>query len=227
MKTFITLCLLVLGSSFANAQMVNTGNIIVTIKNDKQDAIANATVELIKAKDSSLVKAAITDGNGIAELENVAFGSYLIKVTMINYVTIYSSVINIASNEKHEVRLSLIKKSGEMKEVVVDRKKPFIQKLTDRIVVNVNNSIINAGSSAMDVLERSPGVNIDQNDIISFRGKQGVIIMIDGKPTPMAGTDLANYFVVYLQMRLTILISLPTRQQNMMQPAIPESLTSI
>ncbi len=193
MKTFITLCLLVLGSSFANAQMVNTGNIIVTIKNDKQDAIANATVELIKAKDSSLVKAAITDGNGIAELENVAFGSYLIKVTMINYVTIYSSVINIASNEKHEVRLSLIKKSGEMKEVVVDRKKTFIQKLTDRIVVNVNNSIINAGSSAMDVLERSPGVNIDQNDIISLRGKQGVIIMIDGKPTPMAGTDLANY----------------------------------
>ena len=35
----------------------------------------------------------------------------------------------------------------------------------------------------MDVLERSPGVNIDQNDVISLRGKQGVIIMIDGKPT--------------------------------------------
>ena len=80
-----------------------------------------------------------------------------------------------------------------MKEVVVEGKKPFIQKLTDRIVVNVDNSIISAGSSAMDVLERSPGVNIDQNDVISLRGKQGVIIMIDGKPTPMTGTDLANY----------------------------------
>ena len=45
----------------------------------------------------------------------------------------------------------------------------------------------------MDVLERSPGVNIDQNDVISLRGKQGVIIMIDGKTTPMTGTDLANY----------------------------------
>lgn len=72
-------------------------------------------------------------------------------------------------------------------------KKPFIQKLSDRIVVNVDNSIINAGSSAMEVLERSPGVNIDQNDIISLRGKQGVIIMIDGKPTAMSGSDLANY----------------------------------
>ena len=91
------------------------------------------------------------------------------------------------------VPLLLIQRSSEMKEVVVEGKKPFIQKLTDRIVVNVDNSIISAGSSAMDVLERSPGVNIDQNDVISLRGKQGVIIMIDGKPTPMTGADLANY----------------------------------
>ena len=45
----------------------------------------------------------------------------------------------------------------------------------------------------MEVLERSPGVNIDQNDVISLRGKQGVIIMIDGKPTAMSGSDLASY----------------------------------
>ena len=72
-------------------------------------------------------------------------------------------------------------------------KKPFIQKLSDRIVVNVENSIVSAGNSAMDVLERSPGVNIDQNDVISLKGKAGVIIMIDGKPSPMTGVDLANY----------------------------------
>jgi outer membrane cobalamin receptor len=59
--------------------------------------------------------------------------------------------------------------------------------------VNVENSIVSAGSSAMDVLERSPGVSIDQNDVISLRGKQGVIVMIDGKPTPMTGADLATY----------------------------------
>lgn len=76
--------------------------------------------------------------------------------------------------------------------VTVTARKPFIQKLSDRIVVNVENSNVSAGSSAMEVLERSPGVNIDQNDAISLKGKQGVIIMIDGKPTPMTGSDLAN-----------------------------------
>lgn len=45
----------------------------------------------------------------------------------------------------------------------------------------------------MDVLERSPGVSIDQNDVLGLRGRQGVIIMIDGKPSPMTGADLANY----------------------------------
>src|SRR5205085_1322353 len=68
-----------------------------------------------------------------------------------------------------------------------------IQKLTDRIVVNVEGSIISAGSTAFDVLDRSPGVTIDQNDQIALRGKAGVIIMIDGRISPLSGADLTNY----------------------------------
>ncbi|HEU0064975.1 MAG TPA: outer membrane beta-barrel protein, partial [Flavisolibacter sp.] len=83
--------------------------------------------------------------------------------------------------------------TGQLQSVTVVGQKPFIQKLSDRIVVNVDNSVVNVGSAAFDVLERSPGVTIDQNDVISLRGRQGVIIMIDGKPSPMTGTDLANY----------------------------------
>jgi outer membrane receptor for ferrienterochelin and colicin len=45
----------------------------------------------------------------------------------------------------------------------------------------------------MEILERSPGVTVDQNDNISLRGRSGVIIMVDGKITPMTGADLANY----------------------------------
>jgi outer membrane receptor protein involved in Fe transport len=80
-----------------------------------------------------------------------------------------------------------------MQNVTVSASKPFIQKLNDRIVVNVASSMVNAGSSAIEVLERSPGITIDQNDNISLRGRAGVVVMIDGKPTPMSGQDLANY----------------------------------
>jgi len=150
---------------------------------------------LLKSVDSSLVKISLTDKAGIAEFEKIRFGSYIVKATMSNYAVELSKPFT-SSAEQADFKLPnlLLKpKSTQMGEVVVTARKPFIQKLNDRIVVNVENSIVSAGSSAMDVLERSPGVAIDQNDVIGLRGRQGVIIMIDGKPSPMTGADLANY----------------------------------
>jgi len=177
----------------ADAQTNNTGTIKVFVKGDRETALENVTVSLLKGKDSLLVKLGITDDKGFVEFDHVLFASYLIKATVANYDNTYSATINDTSLKSNEITLSMHPISSVLKEVRVQAKKPFIQKLSDRIVVNVDNSIISAGSSAMDVLERSPGVNIDQNDVISLRGKQSVIIMIDGKTTPMTGTDLANY----------------------------------
>ena len=116
-----------------------------------------------------MVKADITDVKGIADFEKIAFGAYLLKVTMINYTVQYSPVIELSANQTTiDSKLSLQQQSTQLGGVTVTGKKPFIQKLTDRLVVNVENSIVNAGSSAMDVLERSPGVNIDQNDVIGL-----------------------------------------------------------
>ena len=105
----------------------------------------------------------------------------------------FSGLILTTDKPNANIDIILHPVSKQLGEVTVNSKKPFIQKLSDRIVVNVESSIISAGSSAMDVLERSPGVNIDPNDVISLRGRSGVIVMIDGKPTAMSGADLANY----------------------------------
>ena len=185
----------ILFSILSTAQTTGRGKIKITITNEKATALENATVELIKAKDSSLVKVAITDKDGVAEFEKISFGSYLLKATMVNYGSQYSSVAELSASQAdlNLQPLSLQPQTTQLAAVTVTGKKPFIQKLSDRLVVNVENSIVNAGSSAMDVLERSPGVSIDQNDVLGLRGRQGVIIMIDGKPSPMTGADLANY----------------------------------
>jgi iron complex outermembrane recepter protein len=193
MKKIFLLMLLAAGFS-ANAQ--NAAKLSATILNDQNAALEGATVELVTAKDSSLRKTAVTDKTGIAVIENVKAGEYLLKVSMIGYANGYSSAFTVAENggDINLQPLSLkAKPSGELQGVTVTSRKPFIQKLTDRIVVNVESSLLNAGSSALEVLERSPGVSLDQNDVIGLRGKQGVIIMIDGKPSPMSGADLANY----------------------------------
>ncbi len=170
------------------------GKITVTITNQQQAPVENATVELRSAKDSSLVKTSLTDKAGLAEFDKVRFGEYFIAVSMVNYRSQNSS---FHLNENQPIlqlpKISLAAGGNELTAVTVTGRKPFIQKLSDRIVVNVENSIVSSGSSAMDVMERSPGITIDQNDVISLRGRSGVIIMIDGKPSPMTGADLANY----------------------------------
>src|SRR5688572_29369410 len=188
-------CLFLLLVQFSFAQ-VQKGNISVRIVNEKDEAVENATVELLRSKDSFLVKTALPNKTGLAEFETISFNNYLIKVSAIGFATKYSPVftLNESASSINLAALKMETKSTEqMPGVTVQAKKPFIQKLSDRIVVNVESSIVSAGSSVLDVLERSPGITIDQNDAISLRGRAGVIIMIDGKPTAMSGADLGNY----------------------------------
>jgi len=160
---------------------------------DGRSPLENATVELLAGKDSGLVKTALTDKNGLAYFEPVADGSYLLRLSALGFQPAYTKqfTVNGASIELPSIQLQAI--ASQLQGVTVTGRKPFIQKLQDRIVVNVENSLVSAGSSAMDVLERAPGVTVDQNDLISLRGRSGVIIMIDGKPTALTGADLASY----------------------------------
>lgn len=195
MRKMILVMVSLLAMVTTKAQNSERGRIAVNVLNETRQGLENATVELLSSKDSTLVKAAITGKAGLAELDNILPGTYLLRVTMINYARYLSQPVTLSAGQP-VVSLPAITLSPatatQMKEVTITARKPFIQKLSDRIVVNVDNSIVNAGSSALDVLERSPGVLIDPNDVISLRGRQGVIIMIDGKITPMSGADLVN-----------------------------------
>lgn len=70
---------------------------------------------------------------------------------------------------------------------------PFVEKRIDRTVINPDALITNAGSSTLEVLEKSPGIQVDINGNISLSGKQGVMVYIDDKPTYLTSVDLANY----------------------------------
>src|ERR1043165_2853205 len=167
--------LLLFVSSGLWAQIPERGKITGKVTDEQQKPIEGATAELLRAKDSSLVKVAISNKTGAIEFEGIRFGSYVIRTTSVNHARAFSSVINLsAENNQIAVNdISLKQTAKELETVQVTGRKPFIQQMTDRIVVNVENSIVNAGSSALDVLERSPGVLIDPNDNISMRGKAG------------------------------------------------------
>ncbi len=188
-KFTLLLFLLALGSiSFAQS-----GNIISgIIQDDQGKKIASATVSLLQQKDSVLVKLAVSNENGLYEFINIKPGNYLVSVQLVGYGKKMSAPFSVTNNPFTLPIISLEPSAKAMSEVTVTAKKPFVETKIDRTVINVEASPTSAGSSALEILEKSPGVSVSNEGNISLRGKAGVIVMLDGKPTYMSATDLAN-----------------------------------
>ncbi len=159
----------------------------------RQEIIDAATVSLFAAKDSSLIKVNLTDKKGNFVFDKVPFGKYFLLATSAGHYKTYSSVIEVKSEATVDVgELQLKEEAKSLKEITVIAKRPFIERKIDRTIVNVDQSITNAGTTALEVLEKSPGVTVDKDGNVSLKGKQGVVIMMDGRPTYLSGQELAN-----------------------------------
>lgn len=164
-----------------------------TVKDDQGKALDKSTVSLLNAKDSSVVKLAVTKNDGGFALTAPKAGSYLISSTHVGYDPLYSKVFDVASGDVNLGSLNMVKSSGSMAGVVVTSKKPMIEVKADKTILNVEGTINATGNDALELLRKSPGVMVDKDDNISLAGKNGVRIYIDGKPSPLAGSDLANF----------------------------------
>jgi outer membrane receptor protein involved in Fe transport len=156
--------------------------------------LQSISISLLKAKDSSLIKVAVTGKDGKYEFENIPEGNYLVAATSVGYEKKVSTVFTLSSSND-PVELAAIQMTITAKSVggvTVTAKKPFIETKIDKTIVNVDASPTSAGATALEVLEKSPGVTVDNDGNISLRGKAGVIIMMDGKPTYLSSADLTN-----------------------------------
>ena len=195
MKFFTNLtAALLLSASFVLAQTQDpspTGKISGSILDEKASPFPFVNVLLLHAKDSVLIKGMAADENGKFLFEQINDGQYLTLVSMVGYQKEYSKVFSVNKNTVNLPVISLKTDIQSLNEVTVVAKKPFIEQQIDRTVINVENSIVSAGATALEVLERAPGVTVDQqNDQLKLRGKQGVIVQIDGKQTFLSQQEL-------------------------------------
>jgi hypothetical protein len=181
---------LILSSGKANAS-----SILGVVKDSLNNAVDVATVSLFRTSESTFIKAELTDVDGKFEFVDIPEGNYYLTITLLGYQDFESDDF-VLTQDKNEITIPDIhlNASGvQLDEVSVVAQRPFIERRSDRLIVNVENSILASGGSAMDVLERSPGVIVSAGESISIRGRSGVIFMIDGKPSPMSAQDMANY----------------------------------
>lgn len=162
-----------------------------TVLDAKKNPAAFANIILIHADDSSVVKAALSNESGNFSFDNIDAGSYRVLVSQIGN-KYYSEPFTV--KEGTEVTriqtITLPDNALTLSEANVSSYKPFIEHRIDETIVNVENSIVDAGGTALEVLKRSPGVTVDNEGNIRLTGKQGVQVMMDGKPTYLSPKDL-------------------------------------
>lgn len=183
------LVLLVAGSAgFVKAQTV-TGK----VTDAGSRPLPGASVSLLETADSSLVKMNSTDEKGEYSFDKLPQEKYLVMVTNVGYLPVYVTVTARAAGADNGHHIILEKISAQMAGVIVTAKRPMVEVKAGKTIVNVDASPTNAGLNVLEILEKSPGVSVDTEGNISVKGKGGVLVLIDDKPTYMSATQLAAF----------------------------------
>jgi iron complex outermembrane receptor protein len=165
-----------------------------SVKDNSNKALQSVSISLLNAKDSTLVKTDITDAKGNFEMNTSKQGHFLLRYSSVGFEDKYSDAFektNAIAVKVSDVQMQ--RAAGKLKEVTVIAKKPLIEVKADKTIFNVEASINATGSDAFELLQKSPGIQVDNNDNISMKGKTGVRVYVDGKMMQLDTKDLAAY----------------------------------
>ncbi|HAP95975.1 MAG TPA: hypothetical protein DCP54_09570, partial [Chryseobacterium sp.] len=191
MKRYFFIVALILLCVFARGQ-VNT--IKGSVSDTTGQPLELVTVSLIDNDNKKISTFSEADGTYI--FENVPFGRYSLEANHIGFEQYRSGFYEISAvNRDTVLQLNIVMKSDapiELDAVSVTGKKPLIEQKIDRVVMNVENSILAKGNSALDILQSAPGVGESKNGGFSLRGREGTMILINDKPTYLSAGDIAE-----------------------------------
>ncbi|RYY90876.1 MAG: TonB-dependent receptor [Chitinophagaceae bacterium] len=176
----------------SGAALAQEGSSVQLTVRDASGPLANATVELRKASDTALVKIGVTDVQGTARFSGIAAGSYLLRASHAGYSKVATPAFVVQPGDTLQAQSVQLEAAGTLAAVTVQARRPFIEQKPGKTVVNLEASITSVGSTVAEALERLPGVSLDRDGNIALKGRSGVNVYIDGKPSNLSGAELAT-----------------------------------
>ena len=177
------------GGQFADKREASITGIVIDESTEKPMEYVNIAIYSIK--DSSLVDGGITNPQGVFSITELPYGKFYI---IINFIGFEKKIIQDVFLKPNQASLDLgtitLKSDMELLEGVeiVADKEPVEFKI-DKKIINIGNDIVSAGGSAVDALENAPSVQVDIEGNISMRGTSNFLVLIDGKPSVLQGSD--------------------------------------
>ncbi|WP_282636179.1 outer membrane beta-barrel family protein [Sphingobacterium thalpophilum] len=188
-KYFYLLLLNFLLVSFVHAQVKITGK----VQSEDNVPLPLVTAYLMKANSTVVLKAAVTNEAGEYQFSDVAAGSYVVDAKMVGYIAGRSNIFEVGKSDYAVATISLRSDNRKLEEVTVEGKRPLVESKPGKLILNVENSPIAAGNNALDIVQRAPGVSLDNNNNLQLMGQSGVAVTIDGRQTYMTGEQLLNF----------------------------------
>jgi len=180
---------MVCGTSFAQKLNKLTGKIV----DDKTVPVSFAIVRVLNYPDTTIVKSVSTNIDGEFTIDQLKSGEYQLSISIVGFKSKKTDRFSL-SGDLRLPAISIESLTKQLKEVSVQGRKPFVEHQIDKTVLNVENSIVSTGSTALEILEKAPGVQLDrQNEQILLNNKSGVMVMIDGKNNFLSASDLTIY----------------------------------
>ena len=151
-----------------------------------------ATITVNESGTEETVEGGVTDVDGKFSLE-VPAGSYDIKVEYISFKPRTYENIQINS-DKDLGTIGLKFKASDLDEVVVEAKTTELDVRLDKKIYNIGKDLTTSGATVSDALANVPSIAVDVDGAISLRGNDNVRILINGKPSAIAGYGSTDVF---------------------------------
>ena len=186
--------LLLLGLLPLTGAAQQTAPLTGTVRAEAGTAVEFATLTLHRASDSMVVKTEFSDAQGLFRFDAPVGGRYLVSAAQVGYGRYWSPALAVPGEGLTLPAIGLRPSAATaLREVTVTARKPLYEPQAGGTRVNVADSPLATGATALEVLGRAPGISTDGKDNLRLRGRQGLLVVVDGKRVPLSGSDLADY----------------------------------
>lgn len=186
-----SLCLL-LASRTLLAQ--SEGFLTGAVSDEKQQPAGFVNVAVLEMATAKVVTGAIADMDGRFLIKTPAAGTYQLKISGLGYTEFKTPAFDVSGPNfgKDFGQLQVKSDTKVLAEVQIQTMRPTVTMEADKMVVSVEGTALAGGATAYEVLEKSPGVWVDQDGNLQLNGKAGVQVMINGKRSFLSGKELQS-----------------------------------
>ncbi len=189
MKSLTYIFFLLLFSTAWAQQSIIKGTISSSSTSEKLDIVA---ITVFNSTTNKLLAYTYSDANGTYTVTIDDNNSVYLKADLLGYKTYTSKKIELTEKTTNK-NIQLHENTEELAEVVVLQKKKLIRLLGDKMIYDVENSGVGEGNDGLEVIRKIPGMRLDKDENIVFRGSTNLQVMINGKVSLITGDALTQY----------------------------------